>query len=677
MAPGTTTKPKPKASSYELRISPTTVDKLGVKLYDKASAVVAELIANAYDADAPWVEVEVPLGVALATRSRSGEIRERGYTIVVRDGGIGMTPEQAQKYFLDVGRDRRLDPERGATSPGGRRVMGRKGIGKLAPFGICRRIEVLSSGGKKTSQGYLTSHFFVDFDDIMNSEDDRVPLDAGNQDGSYAEARGTTVTLHNFVPKRVPDRDTFTRQLARRFALSDPNFKIYVVDIEADEDDSDRQFEVPPFQVETLTDARITVDDRPVEGPDGEHLPVTGWLGLAKQAYRNEEMAGVRIYARGKIVATTRDFELPAGFTGEFTIRSYLVGEIHAEWLDADDGDDLVRTDRQGILWDSDLGQALQQWGSRLIKELGESSREPRRRRVRDIFFDKSRFKERAEERYQDPEVIEAAVGLARRVAEFASEDELEDPNYIDSLAEVILTMAPHHALIEAFRSIASAEADIDDILVLLGKTRVAELASYGQLALERVRSIRELEEAIGKSDADEAEYQSIIARAPWLVQPDWAVITENQALSTFRRQLESFIAEHYEFEVEIAISYERKRPDFTLIAVGRLLHIVEIKPPRHTFGNDDYDRLANYLEAFEQFEEENPGVLRSFADGWVIDLVADRVDIRNRDMKRAYKREVERGRIVQTTWRNFLLRATVAHQQFLDAHDRAHQDEP
>ncbi len=158
-------------------------------------------------------------------------------------------------------------------------------------------------------------------------------------------------------------------------------------------------------------------------------------------------------------------------------------------------------------------------------------------------------------------------------------------------------------------------------------------------------------------------------------MQPDWAVISENQALSTFRRQLERFIAENYSLEVEIAISYERKRPDFTLVAVGRLPHIVEIKPPRHTFGNDDYDRLANYLEAFEQFEEENPGVTRAFADGWVIDLIADRIDVRNRDMKRAYTREVERRRIVQITWKNFLLRATLAHQQFLDAHDRAHQD--
>ena len=41
-----TQRPSKIDSFYHLRISRLTVDKLGVKLYDKASAVVAELIAN-------------------------------------------------------------------------------------------------------------------------------------------------------------------------------------------------------------------------------------------------------------------------------------------------------------------------------------------------------------------------------------------------------------------------------------------------------------------------------------------------------------------------------------------------------------------------------------------------------------------------------------------------------
>jgi len=59
-----------------------------------------------------------------------------------------MTPDELNKFYLRVGAERRNDPERGSLSKKfGRRVMGRKGVGKLAPFGICEKIEVITSGG--------------------------------------------------------------------------------------------------------------------------------------------------------------------------------------------------------------------------------------------------------------------------------------------------------------------------------------------------------------------------------------------------------------------------------------------------------------------------------------------------------------------------------------------------
>ena len=45
-------KPTGRRDRYRMTISRMTIDKLGVKLYDKVSAVIAELVANAYDADA-------------------------------------------------------------------------------------------------------------------------------------------------------------------------------------------------------------------------------------------------------------------------------------------------------------------------------------------------------------------------------------------------------------------------------------------------------------------------------------------------------------------------------------------------------------------------------------------------------------------------------------------------
>lgn len=132
---------------YTMRISRLTVDKLGVRLYDKVSAVIAELIANSYDADAREVFVEAPMGEMLATK-REGVTEDRGLKIVVRDDGTGMTPDQINEFYLKVGAERRNDPKRGDTSKVfKRKVMGRKGVGKLAPFGICSHIEVISAGG--------------------------------------------------------------------------------------------------------------------------------------------------------------------------------------------------------------------------------------------------------------------------------------------------------------------------------------------------------------------------------------------------------------------------------------------------------------------------------------------------------------------------------------------------
>ena len=95
-------------------------------------------------------------------------------------------------------------------------------------------------------------------------------------------------------------------------------------------------------------------------------------------------MAGVRLYARGKIVAQTRDFDINTGFTGEFKMRSYLTGAIHAEWLDEDE--DSIRTDRQDIIWNSDLGTPLREWGRHLLKELAAKAGVSTGQRAWDLF---------------------------------------------------------------------------------------------------------------------------------------------------------------------------------------------------------------------------------------------------------------------------------------------------
>lgn len=657
---------------YELKISRLTIDKLGVKLYDRVSAVVAELVANSYDADATEVSVELPLATLLSVQDPA--LPE--WTVTVTDNGHGLTPDEARAYYLRVGADRRKSGGAGARSRRlNRPVMGRKGIGKLAPFGICKRIEVISSGGDKTASGHLTSHFLMDFDKIIGEDSDiPVKLEKGALDGTYQPDSGTKVVLTGFLPKRVPDAEVFMRQLERRFALAATDFNVIVRD-------SRRPAEPPltmqKFQIDVVDATRIDLSTRPVTVEDGTHLPVSGWVAMATESYRNEEMAGVRIYARGKIVATTRDFEQRAGFTGEFATRSYMVGEVHADWLDDDDDDDLVRTDRQSILWESDKGSALRTWGADIVREIGRLGRQPRREKVKKRFREVADLERRARQRFSDESVIKVALSIGDSIGGFAAEDELTDTEYVEGLAQVILSVAPHQALVTAFQDFertrtGGQEPTLEELVDLFGKTRVAEAASYAQIASERVRVLDQLDNIIFDTARDEAALQRIITEAPWLIQPDWTVITANQSLKTFKTSFENYLKREHGIEATLVIEYEKKRPDFTLVAVGGMLHFVEIKASGHALDDEDFTRLFRYVDALRKFFASNPDMAAEFPRKWRIDLVVDSVAIKDPMKQQAYDAVVVANEVFQLSWDDFRNRARRTNEAFLQARDDA-----
>lgn len=665
---------------YIMRISRMTVDKLGVRLYDRVSAVVAELVANAYDADAESVVVRVPLATLLARKNpETGEVEGYGHAIEVVDDGHGITPEEVNDHFLLVGKDRRVDPTQGSLSRHKRRaVMGRKGIGKLAPFGICKRIEIISAGGEKTAHGYPVSHFVMPYDRILADEDAPVPMEVGDQDRTYRPESGTTVRLVDFLPKRVPNRQTFARQMAQRFGLRQTDFTVRVEDTR--NPGKNLPFAIGSLEIPLMEGTRVDVSEEPVPLPEEQRdLPVSGWMGLAKEAYKNEEMAGVRIYARGKIVATTRDFGQSAGFTGEFTLRSYLVGEIHAEWLDEDEGEDLVTTDRQDILWESDYGRAFREWGAEWIRRVAAASRQPRRKRVEQIFLEVSGLAEKAKKRFADEDIVSTALDFGKQIGRFAAEDELGDHEYVDGLVEVVLSVAPHKALMDAFaafnRRMFGEEGEIDSLLDLFSKTRIAEMASYAQIAYRRVKAIRKLEKVIEEGGAEDA-LQRIVAEAPWLIDPTWTPVTANQSLKLFGRAFAAYYGKRHGEDVAFSIDHDGKRPDFTLVNLSRRIHVVEIKAVGHRFGNSDWDRLHNYLEAFRDFFDDNPQLASDYPDEWVVDLVCDDAAITNRDKNAAYTHWRDVGRIVRISWQEFLERAVRANEKFLDAEDRVREEE-
>jgi hypothetical protein len=650
---------------YVMTISRTTVNKLGIKLYDRASAVVAELIANSYDADAEHVKVEIPLNRWLATKSKEGQIVDQGLEISVKDDGLGMEPEVINAFYLRVGTNPRDDPERGPFSPKKRRArMGRKGIGKLAPFGICKIIDVRSAGGKKTSKGYKTAHLILNYEEI-NAETDEPYLPKICQDDStFSSETGTTIRLRDFLYRRTPDEETFHRQLAKIFGRPLPDFKIEVTNTEINS-----TFEIGELKIEIQEETRIAVNDRPLVMADGTELPVQGYVAYTSAPYRNEEAAGVRIYARGKIVASTRDFGLRAGFTGEHTLRSYLTGEISADWLD--DEEDLVHTGRQDILWDSERGEAFKNWGQALLRELGKKSWTPMRQKAYRVFLEKSNLESEVKKRFaSDPETAQAAMELGKAIGQIASIEQLEDAEYVQRLREIVLTTAPHKMWVDTLKQVTELPVDsnLDQVVALLGNAKLAETSSMGQIALERVDVITTLERVLEKNPATKEDVlQGLLEQAPWTVHPEWTVLQANKPFENLRSAFERWYKMKYNMEITTKVVPNKKEPDFVMLPFSGSIEIVEIKRSGHKLTNDEFTRIVGYYDAMEGFMKENPEFRMEFPRTHVW-LICDGISL-SRNNELAFNALMNDNALSRRTWEELLGRTKRANQAFLDQH--------
>ncbi|MEV6097940.1 ATP-binding protein [Nocardia sp. NPDC051981] len=644
---------------YTMRISRLAIDKLGIRLYDRVSAVLAELIANSYDADATEVEVVLPWGAMLAGTVRAAD--EPVYEIVVSDNGHGMTAEEINEHYLMVGSDRRVRTGSDLSRERRRPVMGRKGIGKLAAFGICRTIEVITAGSRdedRTPLGWIVSHIVMDLDDMLSdTESDYFPR-PGRLDGTFTSQRGTTVILRNFFRKRVNTGTELNRQLAARFGIERADWRVEVRNAIGPE-----SFILSQLPIDVMEETRIDAGRVPVRF-GRQFLPVTGWIAYSKQPYRDEAMAGVRIYARGKIVAQTRDFGISAGFTGEFKLRSYLVGAIHVDWLD--DDDDLVRSDRQDIMWSSPRGEALAQWGRALIKEIGRLGEKSIRRRVWEEFVERSRIHETLDAIAPGDRVFrDSVLDAARILVAHKDRASMDDPAHIENMLRLALSLGPQRSLLDTLKEIAEdADPALDVVVALFERARVAEIYSLGQIASERVAVVNRLRSLIDDRRSLERPFQELIESAPWLLAPEWTPLGMNESLKRVRASFERWYAQKFGTPlVTTSIGSEKREPDFVLLHDSGELWIVEIKRMDYHLTDEEYNRAVNYLYELDHFLDENPRIGAQFPRRRLT-FIVDHIDKLG---PASLSSLVSDQRVDRRTWRELLDATLRAHRDFLE----------
>lgn len=120
--------------------------ELGERLVGKPYIALAELIKNAYDAD--------------ATRCVINLARDK---IEVSDDGHGMTEKEFLDYWMTVGTRHKQHSDRSRTLA--RRVTGSKGVGRLSAQFLAQRMQLLS-----TAQGSRERlHAFVDWESAIDT----------------------------------------------------------------------------------------------------------------------------------------------------------------------------------------------------------------------------------------------------------------------------------------------------------------------------------------------------------------------------------------------------------------------------------------------------------------------------------------------------------------------------
>ncbi len=396
---------------------------------------------------------------------------------------------------------------------------------------------------------------------------------------------------------------------------------------------------------------------------------LTGWMAYSKKPYSDELMAGVRICCRGKIAAQTSIFNQRAGFTGEHNIRSYLVGEVHADWLDEDE--DLIQTDRRDILWSDELAKAFEAWGQHIVKRIGTLSRDPMRKATLALFLETGNVDARIHDAYPNDEqrkIRDCANEMAHSFGRTISRSEAQDSSVVDELVNLSISLAPHVTLNDMMRCAAEqADSPLSVLDSFLRTARLAELSSFGRIAEDRLKVVHRLELLKDTGDTKELDLQKLIADAPWLINPEWAPVTENTSFSRLRSEFEKYYFNKTGETISLSnFSDPGKRPDFIMWSQDGVVQIIEIKRPRHRLTNKEMDRIVTYHDNMEDFLKDTAHTEfgKHFKD-FHITVICEGLALTGAQLG-ACNGYISLNRLTQTNWASFLLRTERVHQDFL-----------
>ena len=408
--------------NYKLSISMSILENLGLNLYSSIPAVIAEAIANSYDADAERVDIDID---------------PKTKTITITDDGHGMTEKECNDRYLLVGYHRR-DVGEIETPKHHRPVMGRKGIGKLSLFSIAKNIEIhtikldkdekkivekngfimdrdtiiddIKKDGVKESNGCdLTpvdpknieihtikldkdekkivekNGFIMDRDTIIDDiKKDGVKesngCDLTSVDPKNIEIEKGTKLILTKLQKDISKTELFLRKrLARKFIILGKKYKfrVYINGKEIALSDRDYFSKIQYLWFfgdhgkKCVKECKKLDNKKEISSEivlaDGTKCAVGGWIGTVHERSNLEEGNNtIIIHSRGKSIHDN----LLTNIDNSGFVTKYLIGEIKADFLDDDNKEDITTSDRQKIQENNERFEKIKEFVEEIIKKI-------------------------------------------------------------------------------------------------------------------------------------------------------------------------------------------------------------------------------------------------------------------------------------------------------------------
>ena len=337
---------------FKLKVSPRMLELLSKDLYTNMYFVLAELIANAYDADAENVYVYID-----------------DYEIRVEDDGNGMSPDNLDKNYLVVGGESRDSESNARTTKKKRLKMGRKGVGKLAALSISKGFKLVTVQNGQELAVFIPHQIEKDDEVLKILQKDEYTLKSITE-------HGTAIIMENpkvWIPKL---QETIMRNLSKIFPNDIADFKIHIVYKGKEEilvpDEKDVMNRLATFvsigdqkrylektlptndaslQVAHLDEFCETIYMNDSSGHLRElDIKIYGWIGTYKTTRGMKKEINefsdnyLAIFAHNKmglrnvlsIIGKNRVYE------------SYIVGNLYIDAFEAPDFPDMAGTNRQG-----------------------------------------------------------------------------------------------------------------------------------------------------------------------------------------------------------------------------------------------------------------------------------------------------------------------------------------